>query len=255
MPLGVELPDTASRSKSVVFLTMHKAGSVYVTGILRRLLLNAGIPHVDFAAESFRNGVPEGPYCVERSQVLSTPGYFFGAFRGTYVQNFDDLSAARLIIQVRDPRDCIVSMYFSLLYSHPQPGEGEVKERLLNARSHVESTPIDDFAIERAAEYRKRLDVLADIMTSHSDCLLLRYEQMVTDFDSWINGLADYLNGDTDMETVAQIVSTANFEVMENPHKHVRQVTPGDHKRKLRLETQQKMTEILADQLERYGYV
>jgi hypothetical protein len=90
--------------------------------------------HVDFARTAFSMGIDEASYCIERSGALSTPGYYFGAFRGPYVESFDDLSTSHLVVQVQDPRDCIASTYFAFRYSYSLP-EGRRSSNDVRKRS------------------------------------------------------------------------------------------------------------------------
>ena len=87
---GYELPPTDSKKKSVVFITMHKAGSVFTNRVIRDILARVGLVHIDFARTAFSMGLDEAPYCIERSGLLCTRGYYFGAFRGPYVESFGD---------------------------------------------------------------------------------------------------------------------------------------------------------------------
>ena len=56
--------------------------------------------------------------------------------------------------------------------------------------------------------------------------------------------------------TRAKLIAESNDSVntKENKMKHKRQVTPGDHRRKLKPETIAKLNTDLADILTRYGY-
>ena len=251
-----ELPNTESTQSSVVFVTMHKAASVFVDGMLDLALTPGGIVHVDFAGEAFRQGLKEWEFCVARSHLFSTPGYYFGAFRGPYIDKFGDLSRNRIIVQVRDPRDCIVSLYYSYRYSHAAPGEGVLKRIFERIRAHVGKIEIDEFALEQAKTYSKRLTLITDLCNKYENHLLLNYERMVLDFEKWERQLYDYLEIDPSPRVRKEIKARASFDVKtEDVAQHKRQVTPGDHKRKLKPETIEQMDQILAEQLRCYGYL
>lgn len=251
-----ELPKTTSDRKSVVFITMHKAASVFVNRVLDLVLVNEGMVHVDFAGEAFNSGTKEWEHCVSKSHLFSTPGYYFGAFRGPYVDKFEDLSKNRIVVQVRDPRDCIVSLYYSYKFSHGAPGDGVLKKIFNRIRSHVEETDIDSFAIEQAKTYSRRLGMITDLCNKYDDYTLLTYETMVLDFAAWENQLYGYLSVDPPQRIRAQVAELANFEVPEEDvTQHKRQVVPGDHKRKLKSETIEQMDAILAEHLTQYGYL
>ena len=235
---------------------MHKAASVFVNQVLELVLANEGLTHVDFAGEAFNNGTKEWEHCVSKSHLFSTPGYYFGAFRGPYIDKFESLSDNRIVVQVRDPRDCIVSLYYSYKFSHGAPGEGVLKKIFNRIRTHVDETDIDSFALEQATTYSRRLSMITDLCGKYDDYTLLTYENMVLDFNVWESQLYDYLNVDPPKHIRAQVAALATFKVTtEDVTQHKRQVVPGDHKRKLKSETVEKMNGILAGHLTQYGYL
>lgn len=250
-----ELPQTNSTEDSVVFVTMHKAGSVFVTRILADLMQLKGMPHVDFAGEAFGRGLIEWEYCVERSRHLATPGYFFGAFRGPYLDKLGDIGGSRAIAQVRDPRDCIVSLYFSYKFSHAKPGEGEQMKKFSEAREAAETMDIDTFSIARADEYRRRMKLIDDFLKRHDGALLLKYEDMITDFGAWYQGLCDFLKVKPGYFLRKRHAREASPKSASgDPNAHKRQMLPGDHRRKLKSATIEEMDRTLSGVLDAFGY-
>ncbi len=238
----------------MVFITMHKAGSVFVNGVIRDILTGLGLVHIDFAKTAFRKSAFEADYCIERSPLLSMPGYYFGAFRGPYVESFADLSKNRLVVQVRDPRDCIVSLYFSFRYSHPLPGEGELRDRLKHIRSETSAKAIDSFAMDQVRNQAKGMTVIRKVLEHYPETLLLKYEEMVLDFDAWFQKLREFLGVPMSQDDINRY-KTAVLPCHEDVNKHKRQVLPGDFRRKLEIETQEAVTRGLQVHLERFGYL
>ncbi len=251
---GYELPPTDSKEKSVVFITMHRAGSVFTNRVIWGILARVGMVHVDFARMAFSMGVDEAPYCIEHSGVLCTPGYYFGAFRGPYVEGFGDLSTSRLVVQVRDPRDCIVSMYFAFRYSHSLPGAGEARTMFENARNEIAAQEIDGFSPTQTCQYVHRMAVIAKLLERYPEALLLRYEEMVSDHDAWLRKLCAFLG----VSVASEDLDRYKTEVLpreENVRRHKRQILPGDYRRKLKIETQEALTRGLQVPLARFGYL
>jgi len=249
------LPETTSNDPSVVFITMHKAGSVIANEILASLLGPEGLVHVNFATNAFDLGVREQPYCAERVHLLRTPGYYFGAFRQTTSDWFGDLSSNRLIFQIRDPRDCIVSLYFSYRYSHPEPGNGSVTPLFDSLRKEARQSNIDEYAIKKIDEYLKRFRIINSLMDKFQNHILVRYEDMVLCFRQWLSDISDFLGVNPSQETLGALMKLANFDVAkEDVNLHKRQVTPGDFSRKLAPETQKKLTEAFSCYLEKFRY-
>ena len=84
-----------------------------------------------------------------------------------------------------------------------------------------------------------------------------RYEDMIRDFPQWLDAVLGFCALSCNEATRASLIAESNGSEItkENKMKHKRQVTPGDHRRKLRPETIAKLDAELADILTRYGYV
>ncbi len=92
------------------------------------------------------------------------------------------------------------------------------------------------------------------MMENHDDTYLSRYEEMVSDFESWIHKLVNFIGMEIPENIIMELKSEANFCVQENKYNHIRQITPGDYCRKLLPETQEAITENLRDVLDYFGY-
>ena len=78
----------------------------------------------------------------------------------------------------------------------------------------------------------------------------------MTEFEPWLNKVQAFLGLVFPETAIQQVRASATFGVKEEDvSRHVRQVTPGDHKRKLTPEVQEQLTQILRPQLERFGYI
>jgi hypothetical protein len=251
------LPKTSSSDESIVFITMHKAGSVFVNSVLNIVSEENGLTPVDFAGEAFRGGVKEWKYCVDKSPLFRERGYYFGAFRGPYVDKFADLSQNRILMQVRDPRDCIVSLYYSYRYSHGAPGKGPLRKIFDRIRQSTQEKGIDEFALQQAESYAKRLQMISNVRNQNTGkTVLVTYEEMVQDFDGWLDRILGYFELRISEKTRSKLRKMASFNVTdEDQQAHKRQVTPGDHLRKLAPETISRMDEIMNAQLREYGYL
>src|ERR1700689_783248 len=113
------MPD---RYDSFMLLTLHKAGSSYVGEIFKEIFSKHGYLIFDPAAEAFASGFAEKAFTAGQGERLWEPHHFYGPFRTGSVSLATQLCPARPIIHIRDPRDCLVSLYYSLRYSHAVPG-------------------------------------------------------------------------------------------------------------------------------------
>jgi hypothetical protein len=173
---------------SWALLTMHKAVSSFLGEILKMIFASRGYCVLDLAASAFSAGMDEKHYIESHTDLLRQAGFFFGPFRTDTAGVVAQVSQVRPIVHVRDPRDCLVSLYFSLAYSHPVPGPGPIRERFLAEREQFFAMSVDDFALEGLRRGYRALGIMREIVEQRPDGLLSRYEDLVTDFMPWVDG-------------------------------------------------------------------
>ena len=241
---------------SVYIMTVHKAASSFVGAeILPVLAKCQGFEFFDVSAKAFKEGAPYRQVVLQHMQTLESPGYCFGPFRGPMVLNMVDMSANRLFVHVRDPRDCVVSAYYSFGFSHTIPPGKEEKERFLERREKILSQKIDDYAVEEIGTVVKRIRAYLKHAKRAERHMISRYEDMVLDFPTWVSAVSAFIGGKDGSAAVDQLVRKVSFDTKgEDIQKHKRQVQPGDHRRKLTPETIAHLNEICGDLLPTLGY-
>ncbi|CAN5288696.1 hypothetical protein BH10PSE7_BH10PSE7_43460 [soil metagenome] len=167
---------------------------------------------------------------------------------------------ARSIIQLRDPRDLLVSNYFSLCYSHGTLIPGA--ERLMMARYPVDPARrinwqeqgVDSFVLECAPLYAGRFEEYLSFASAR-DIPIVRYEDMVLDFDEWAETFLEaigYLKYAPVL--IERLRSEIAIPLVEDKTMHKRRVTPGDHAVKLMPATIASLNHTFNDVLERLDY-
>ena len=206
----------------------------------------------------YRMGVPPLDTPREVNLAFQPAGYAFGGFRslpGAF--RLPMFAANRTILLVRDPRDMLTSLYFSLASSHAPPGEAvgsELATRFFEQREAVNRQGIDAFALENAdaviGQFRSVKRKLRDIAHRR-----YRYEDIIFDKLAWARDMLDYLKLDVDPAVVERAVEANDVRPdIEDPAQHIRKVAPGDHVDKLAPETIAELNEKFARILRRYDY-
>src|SRR5690606_4370510 len=114
---------------------------------------------------------------------------------------------------------------------------------------------IDRYALTQVASYKNRMQILRNLLTGHEDILSLKYEDMVLNTEAWLNQISHFVDQPVTDALRQKLGDKIDFTVSkENVARHKRQVTPGDHKRKLKPETIAEMSDRLRDELEFFGY-
>jgi hypothetical protein len=244
-------------NRSWSLLTMHKAASAFVGSVLTRAFQINGVEPIDPLTDAFRAGLAPDPF-IERVLVdVDCHRRFYGPFRLDTLDAIARSRSVRPIVHVRDVRDCIVSMYFSLAYSHEAPGEGPEKEKFDEGRRYLLAVGIERYVEEVMArdEQFARLGVLSAVCKARGDVVLSRYETMVSDFPGWLDGLAAEIGLALTRQQREAFLREAAFGGREDVFSHRRQVVPGDFRRKLPASLQDRLTEFYRDDLAYFGYL
>ncbi|MFD3191529.1 sulfotransferase domain-containing protein [Sedimentitalea sp. HM32M-2] len=241
--------------KSVLALSMHKAGSSITDNILTQFALAKGYQVDHIAKQVQASPLDEGEFFQAYQEKMQLTGWYYGMARGPYVEDLQIIPKLRTIVQLRDPRDCLTSAYFSFAISHKPPEDPEKRQRFEQRRAALLEMEIDDFVLKRAMQYRRRMRILKRIIDRHDDVLVLTYEEMVTDTPAWLNRIAEFLDQPLTDDLVKALGRDIDFTVRkEDVGKHKRQVRPGDHRRKLKPATIKKVSKVLEDELQRFNY-
>ena len=161
-------------------------------------------------------------------------------------------------MHVRDIRDVLVSKYFSLRDSHPEPGDTVASDRklaFLNQREMLRKMDVDQGVLRLAT--RGVADMMRGLRerASFKDAMLTRYEDMIYRKEEWARDVCRHFGWDRPARAIARAV--APFDVFpdgERPDQHVSQVHPGNYKKKLKAGTVEKLNEFFRDELEFFGY-
>ncbi len=145
----------------------------------------------------------------------------------------------RIILHLRDPRDVLVSKFFSDAYSHPDDGSGfHSIEKKLERRK----VGIDNYVIKISNEFLITYTKYIKYLLPDKNTIFLKYEEMVFNFDIWLKKVLDSFSifspevnkyyDDLFMKYKDE------FKIeREDPKNHKRKIIPGDYKEKLSIET------------------
>lgn len=262
------MPADAPEPRDIVVFTLHKSASMFIHRQCELLCGRRGIPY--HSPNLPGSGLDARRLLTDKEIWRSRHGCFAPIRFFVDIPRIEDYS---VILHLRDPRDVLVSMFYSYCYIHP----GEIQPNT-GYRREVAEAGIDAFVLGKASAessgYRGDYgtgghveDLIGNLPRRYSDYLdrlvgkpnvmLLKYEEMVGDYSSWLQKFLSPFPIDDKQQTVEQLVAQRqtlfpkrDLDVMN----HVRHVTPGDHKVKLKGSTIRRLNEIFADTLTRLGY-
>jgi hypothetical protein len=235
---------SASKDQSILLFSVYRAGSTFLGGLMRKIAGGAGLTVVDLDGYFYQLGIGkewEGKGRIMLDVPYQSTGYFYGPFR-SFNRGIRNIEDYKILLVLRDPRDVIVSSYYAI-YSHVTPlleGKQALRTRMKRRKKELKQT-VDEFVINRLdgnSRFLNRYYQYHKELMGKPNVLFLKYEDMVENFDAWLDRLIAFLGMDLSREFINRLKAGADFKVAkEDVHKHKRQVTPGDHKRKLKPET------------------
>ncbi len=241
-----------SQHPSIIFFTTQKCASRYVDQVMNHLALAEGMVHADYDAYVTMVQMPFEDRPFANPQNMRTAfvqtGYYYGPI-GTY-REIPDLDQFRVILQLRDPRDLLTSLYFSTAFSH-----AVINPKVIRRRREALGMDIDTFVLHAADEYLPIFTQYSELLIGGKSVLFLRYEDMVADFQGWLKRLSLHAQLNQKSEILDRIQKESDFSVEnEDKFSQRRQITPGDHIRKLRPVTISRLTQLFEPVLDKFGY-
>lgn len=244
--------------KSFFIFGLHKCGSTLMNQIFIDICSQLEIPCIAIPYLAFKQGIPGGVWGkCEKLNSLIIDGYCYRGFRNypVFLRENKLITKRKKILLVRDPRDAIVSAYFSFANSHRQPGKGKALTQFLERREQLKTLDIEAYVLEQSNQVKRDFNHYNEYLTTNSLLKVYRYEDIIFDKESWIKDMLKFLNLSLNNTQISRIAEKHNIVPQaEDVSQHVRKVKPGDHKEKLSSECIAKLNDILGEVLERYDY-
>ncbi len=240
-----------SDQQSIIVFTVHKCASSFISQSMRDLALSADVLPIDL--DAYFTMTDDSRYQLYKDdrflqQAFRKKGYYYGPFRS--YRPIPDLDQYKVVLILRDPRDVLVSQYYSAAYNHPV-----INRKILTNRKEILKKSIDEHVVVKADDFVTIYREYCDKLLHQDYVLFLRYEEMVSEFENWLNRLTAFTGTNSHPETVRKILDGTSFKVdKENKFQFKRQVNPGNYKKQLNPETINVLNEKFKDILPALGY-
>ena len=223
-----------SHPKGVVFHALHKSASMFLFKLFFRLSKEQRM--------AFYSGNLKVPTDHQVTPNIDH-NFCLGPIRDFKINQteFEPNIDIHRIFQLRDPRDILVSEYFSFGWIHTENRFGEKEQRI---REKIKQQSIDDYVLEPGGashDLVKRLDHLAR-NANKRNVTLVRYEQMVEDFPSWLWQVMLPFGFDKSSRFDRFKYQKYRWKYLrafqaDKTRRHKRNVKPGEHRIRLKPET------------------
>jgi SHS2 domain-containing protein len=244
-----------TRPESVYFYTLHKCASSLFSVVLKKV---RGLRLVDYA-DRFYNGQPIE--CV----TFKEKGFIYGPIRlstdrpsAIYelliepASRTDFIRDKIAIFLIRDPRDILVSSYYSFGYTHKFSAVKEIEEQQRQARERIRCKTIDTFALEIANATLNHFHIIDRLSQACNRGIVLKYEDMIDNWETFSSELTRYL--DIGRKTLRHIYKETRPLENESGTGFRRSGKPGAYKDKLLTSTVDALNVAFASVLPRFHY-
>lgn len=231
----------------ILVFTVHKAASLGVHEVLSRIAKKEKWPLYSPNLKTPNLIEPKEPGDAAFFDQLDGKTGLVGPIRmpvSLKTKAADD----KLVLHLRDPRDVLVSMFYSWSYSHPGVNE--------EYRAGLIERGLDDFVRRESARLKEKYALYARDYFSLPGTVLLKYEDFVLDRPVWLKALLSACGADPEQryyEKLAKDNPAARLR-KEDKFSHIRKAAPGDHEEKLEGETIAMLNRDWADLLKALGY-
>ena len=188
-PLTLALPKARTQNlKSAFILGLPKAGSTLLNHIMHPLCEEAGLAAFGLHHELRELGIAPAKAPENVADLFVPNGYVYLGFRSfPYKFGLPVFASGRTILLVRDPRDMVVSLYFSLAHSHTKPGQG-ASDGLLKSfnerRRQAQEQDIESFVLGKTRAVQNYFaSIDRNLQDIEHKCW--RYEDVIFDKLRW----------------------------------------------------------------------
>lgn len=242
------------RKRSAFFITLHKCASRFFAEEILPAVRGRSL--IDFQRMHYDG-------CQDLQVAVLTYGHVYGPVRildpehPSFAlteqllrpENFKD---KKTVFFVRDPRDILVSMYYSFGFSHPLSPNPQIRDYQVQRRRAIQAMDVDAYALRAAPALRQKFLRILELAGQVEDKLILKYEPLIESFPDFYGRLDAFLGLRRGFRR--RIFRLSRPEESEKPGRHKRDGTPGGYINKLRSETRGALDDRLSDVLGAFGY-
>ncbi len=249
-----------AQAETCFVLGIRKCGSSIMNSIVTDLAKQNGKFYLDIAGRFFEADIPERIWRHDpATQNLLVAGQVHGGFRAMPLvfARHPLFTASRKILMVRDPRDALVSEYFSNAFSHslPSGGQGEATRDLLALRQAALKASIEAYVLRQAPSLNRTFleyaEIAGDPLTR-----LFKYEDVILAKRRWVRDIAAHFDWSAEADGFLDgMMGWADvLPPVERAEQFIRKVWPGDHREKLSPPVIEQLNAALAPAMRLFGY-
>lgn len=243
-----------AKTSPLILLSQQRAGTQITEYIIRQVFNCIGQEAVNLPKYSFWKGESVSKKLKKEQWIAENcnePGYFYGAL-GPF-SDIASLPDCKYLLMLRDPRDVVVSHYFSIRDAHLLNSQ-----RMVELSKEAKSLSIDEYVLadhpnKMISEY---LEQAQKMMSSDKEILFMKYEDLMSEPKVFVQKLCAFLGVTLSDEVLEEIIGS-HFEPVEEENRqfhHKRSGAWGQFKTKLSPESQSILWDKYGEAASLFGY-
>ena len=255
-------PHVNKSLESVIFFTTHKAASNFSNEILKQIEKNTEYSLYDYGAlvgslsDTLNIDNDFEVYLNKNYKFLfNQHGEIYGPQRKPL--KFQNIENYKKIFFLRDPRDVLVSAYYSFGYSHSIPNSKSLLENFNRNRALIQNQSLDEYVLKESKYWVKPIYMEYKFLkeSSEKECMYIKYNQFVNDTESCIEEILNFF--DFQNKDIVQSLAKEASPVREteNKNQHKRSGKNNQWKTHLTENTQEKLTKELNEVLKYWQFI
>lgn len=218
---------------STLLFTTHKCASTFFSKFLHEVEQETSFVHINYDSFFAGQQVPVEK-AFESNDFLAKgfneQGFIYGPMRSN--RDIPNKQAYKNLLILRDPRDVMVSLFYSMRYSHSLISKG-----MISIRQEAEKHDVDSYVYLRAQEFREKYDSYKELLVQNYNTLYLRYDDLIDNPETSLKKIIDFIGVELHQETFKELANQLKPSDSENIYTHKRSGRSGQFKEKLKTET------------------
>lgn len=249
-----QLKQVEKENPSIVYFSHYRCASMMINKRLLQLIAEGNYQQLDYQGyvhpwpieerEAFQRD------CSEHEKFGRFPitGHYFGPLR--YYVDIPGLEKMKVIVVLRDPRDVLVSRYFSEKYNHVR-----LDNRFKKHCETISKLSLDEFVLQFKEDVGAHYEFYQKNSDKLKNALFINYEEMIADFHGFLDKVNTYVGLGLSEQFLKELASQESFSVKsENFYSHKRSVQARNFEKKLQQETIADLNRYFSEILSHYGW-
>ena len=252
--IDLHIKESLSANKSIAVISFHKCATSYFSSEI----LNKSKTHefIDYQTYQYNHDKKIKP-------IINLTGYIYGILRiyepehpgydlTMSLLHHKHIKKINTLFWIRDPRDILISMYYSFGFTHGLSDNPGVRSYQIKRRDFIQKLSLDEYVIHEAYRLRKKFEIMIKLIDSCPNTLVLKYEDMIHRYDHFYKSLSKVISLDDEM--YEKIYDKTRPKHKEDKDSHKRSGKTGAYVDKLKEETITELNSIFCDPLNKLKY-